>query len=76
MTVRFYVYSVTKRAKSVALVNSGATKNFMNLMYAQWLKLPIKQLDQPRKLFNIDGTLNKSGDLKFYTNLEVQTGPN
>jgi len=73
MTVRFYTYLIAKRAKGVALVKSGATKNFMNLTYAKWLKLPIKNLETPRKLFNVDGSLNKSGDLKHYTNLEVQT---
>jgi len=74
MTVQFYTYSIAKRAKGVALVDSGATENFMNLMYTKWLKLPIKNLEKPRKLFNVDGSLNKSGDLKHYTDLEVQTG--
>jgi len=46
----------------------------MNLTYAKWLKLPIKNLEKPRKLFNVDGSLNKSGNLKHYTDLEVQTG--
>ena len=73
MTVRFYTHSIAKRAEGVALVNSGATENFMNLTYAKWLKLPIKNLEKPRKLFNVDGSLNKSGDLKHYTDLEVQT---
>jgi hypothetical protein len=27
-------------------------------------------------LFNVDGTENKSGKLKYYTDLEVQTGMN
>jgi len=74
MTVRFYTHSIAKRAEEVALVDSGATENFMNLTYAKWLKLPIKNLEKPRKLFNVDSSLNKSGDLKHYTNLEVQTG--
>jgi len=74
MTVRFYTHSIAKRAKGVALVDLGATKNFMNLTYAKWLKLPIKNLEKPRKLFNIDSLLNKSGNLKHYTDLEVQTG--
>jgi len=65
---------IAKRAEGVALVNLGATENFINLTYAKWLKLPIKNLEKPRKLFNIDGLLNKSGDLKHYTDLEVQTG--
>ena len=60
----------------IALVNSGATKNFMNLMYAKWLCLPIKQMDEPRKLLNINGMENKSGELKYYTDLQVQTRAN
>jgi hypothetical protein len=39
----------------------------MNLAYAKWLRLPIKQLDELKKLLNIDSTENKSGELKYYT---------
>jgi hypothetical protein len=74
MTVRIYLHSIAKRAKTIALVDSGATKNFMNLSYAKWLRLPIKQLPQARKLYNVDGPKNKSGDLQFYTDLQVQNG--
>src|SRR6266850_466232 len=63
-----------KRAKAVALLDSGATKNFINLSYAKWLKLPIKQLPTPRTLLNVDGTKNKSRKLQHYTDLDVQTG--
>jgi hypothetical protein len=49
-------------------------ENFLNLTYARWLKLPIKTLSKPRKLFNVDGTENKAGELRFYTDLQVQTG--
>ena len=73
MTIRFYVHSIAKRAESIALLDSGATENFMNLSYAKWLKLPIKQLPNPRPLLNVDGTENKSGLLKYYTDLEVRT---
>jgi hypothetical protein len=37
----------------------------MNLIYAKWLRLPIKKLSNPRKLFNVDGTENKAGELLF-----------
>jgi len=74
MTVQIYTHSIAKRAEAIALVDSGATENFMNLSYAKWLKLPILNLDKPRQLFNVDGTKNKAGMLKHYTDLEVQTG--
>jgi len=73
MTVRFYTHSITKRAEALALVDSGATENFLNLSYARWLKLPIKRLQQSQKLYNVDSTKNKSSDLQFYTDLSVQT---
>ena len=74
MTIRFYIHSIAKRAESITLLDSGATENFMNLSYAKWLRLPIKQLVQPRPLLNVDGTENKSGKLQYYTDLDVQIG--
>jgi hypothetical protein len=46
----------------------------MNLTYTKWLRLPIKKLPAPRRLFNVDGTENKSGALQYYTDLQVRTG--
>ena len=72
MTVRFYTHLIAKRAEGVALVDSGATENFMSLAYAKWLKLPIQKLQISQQIFNVDGTMNKGGELKYYMNLEVQ----
>jgi hypothetical protein len=47
MTIRTYVHSKSKRAELVALVDSGATENFMNLQYMEYLQLPIKRLPEP-----------------------------
>ncbi len=74
MTVRVFIHSNSKRAETISLLDSGATKNFLNLDYANWLKLLIKRLPFPRKLFNVDGTENKVGQLQFYTDLAIQTG--
>ncbi len=74
MTVHVFIHSNTKRAETVSLLDSGATENFLNLDYAKWLKLPIKKLPFPRKLFNMDGTENKAGQLQFYTDLAIWTG--
>src|SRR6266851_10485000 len=74
MTVRIYTHSSKRCTEGVALVNSGATENFMNLEYARWLRLPIKRLEKPRKLFNVDSTINKAGALQFYTDISLQTG--
>ena len=76
MTIWFYVHLIAKRAKSIALLDSGATESFMNLAYAIWLRLSIKQLPKPRPILNVDGMENKSSKLKYYTNLNVRTGQN
>src|SRR6266850_2311927 len=76
MTVRTYIHTIAKRAEMVALLDSGATENFLNLTYARWLKIPIKRLTTPRTLLNVDGTENRSGRLEFYTDLQVRTGTN
>jgi len=60
MTIWFYIHSIAKRAEAVALLDSGATENFLNLSYAKWLRLPIKQLPSPCTLLNVDGTENTS----------------
>ena len=48
-------------------------ENFMNLKYTKYLQLPIKWLEEPRSLFNVNGTTNKSRALQFYMELQVQT---
>jgi len=58
----------------IALLDSGATENFLNLTYARWLKIPIKRLPSSRTLLNVDGTENRSGRLEYYTDLQVRTG--
>ena len=46
----------------------------MNHRYAAQLKLPVKRLATPRKIYNVDGTTNRKGDILFYTDVEVRTG--
>ena len=74
MTLHVFVHSRLKRAETVALLDSGATENFINISYAQKLNLPIRRLTQERRLFNVDGTPNKVGTLKYYTDIITRTG--
>jgi hypothetical protein len=76
ITMQFYVHSIVKRAKSIALLDLGAMENFMNLPYTKWLCLSIKQLENPRPMYSINGTENKSGRLKYYMDLKVQNRDN
>ena len=65
------MHSAKKWAEGIALINSGATENFMSLNYAWWLGLPIKHLEKSRQLFNVDGTKNRARNLQFYTDVSL-----
>ena len=60
-------------ADKQALVDSGATNNFMSPAFARKMGLGMKKLDNPRKIFNIDDTENKSGSITHYLDLDVLT---
>jgi len=74
MTLRIFLHLKSKRAETVALLDLEAMENFMSLDYAKYLHLPIKMLKEPRKLFNVDGTPNRAGDLRYFTDLATRTG--
>jgi hypothetical protein len=45
--MHIFLYSSAKRAENLALLDMGAIENFLNLEYAKYLQLPIKQFDKP-----------------------------
>jgi hypothetical protein len=60
-------------ADKQALVDSGATDNFMHPNFAKRMGLGMKTLPNPKKIFNIDNTTNKSGMITHYLDLNVVT---
>jgi hypothetical protein len=56
-----------------ALVDLGATDNFMHPNFATKMGLGMKELPTPRKIFNIDNTTNKSGKITHYLDVDVCT---
>ena len=47
----------TTQKTEFALLNSGATENFLDPRTVERLRLPIQKLSEPRIIYNIDGTL-------------------
>ncbi len=74
MMLCVFTHLRSKRAETIALLDSGTTENFMSLPYAKYLHLPIKTLAEPWRLFNVDRTQNQAGDLKYYINMSIRTG--
>jgi hypothetical protein len=60
-------------ADKQALVDLGATDNFMHPNFAKRMGLGTKILPNPKKIFNIDNTTNKSGMITHYLDLNVVT---
>ena len=72
MSLRAFIHTSSKRVETPALLDSRATKIFINANYAQYLRLLIKKLITPRKVYNVNGTLNWKG--VAYMDLKVRTG--
>ena len=69
VSIRTNYFMADKRA----LVDSGATNNFMHPAFAKKMGLGLRELPIPRKIFNIDDTTNKSGMITHYLDLDVTT---
>ena len=46
-----------------ALIDSGATDNFISPQVIKRFEIPTKELDKPRTIRNVDGTRNKIGEI-------------
>jgi hypothetical protein len=56
-----------------ALVDSGATDNFIHPNFVKRMGLGQRELDKPKNIYNIDDTTNKSGQITHYLSLAVTT---
>ena len=56
------------------LVDSGATDNFIHPKFVKRLHVGTKKLERSMKIWNIDGSTNRAGQLTEYVDLLVKTG--
>ena len=69
--IPFECHTNNRTAEGVALIDSGATHNFMDRRMVKRLQVGTKELAIPRNIRNVDGTNNKDGTLTRYTDLQV-----
>jgi len=69
--VPFQLRTKTKQVDQKALLDCGATKCFIHPRAVEHLKLTTRTLVKPRKVQNVDGTPNKSGEISKAVDLLV-----
>ena len=74
MSIQLYLHTRNERAETSALLDSGATENFIHLDYARKKRLTVKQLITLRKIVNVDGTPNAKGEIRYYVDLDMNHG--
>ena len=67
----------SERQKGIEIVEEGfldcgATGKFIDQHYANDKGLKTEPLDQPVKVYNVDGTLNKRGTIRRYVDLDIE----
>jgi hypothetical protein len=70
----FLLYSYCGKAEETALLDSGATENFVDYKTMARLWLGTKKLERSRPVINIDGTTNAAGAITHYCDLMVTKG--
>ena len=68
-----FLFDKNKVAKN-ALLDSGATNNFVDQRMVNCLRIPICCLSTSYILYNVDKTENKSGQITHYVDLEITRG--
>jgi len=74
INIPFTLHSNKGKAEETALVDSGATGNFIDYSTVKRLGLGTKKLDQMHTVTNIDGTLNRAGTITRSCELLVSQG--
>ena len=75
MTISVNTNMWHKTTSIEALLDCGATHNFIDPRTIQTLAMGTKPLRQPLIVKNVDGTINRGGTITHYCNLWVRKGP-
>ena len=57
-----------------ALINSGASHNFMDPKTVARLHIQLGHMEKPVKVLNVDGTTNAAGTINLYATILVKIG--
>ena len=70
----FEFHSYDGKAETEALIDSGATGNFIDYRWVIQHRLGTQTLAEPIPVHNVDGTQNKAGLIRRYTDVMMTRG--
>ena len=56
---------------TTAIINCGATGNFIDPGLTSLTEFPLQRLEQPIKAYNVDGTTNSKGNIVWETHVDL-----
>ena len=68
VSLKIAASGMNKAVETPAMIDCGAGGKFIDQNYAR--QFEVKKMDQPHKVYNVDGTENKKGMIKSYVDLE------
>jgi hypothetical protein len=71
MNIPFELNTVQKTTDEMALLDSGATENFLDESMWEQLQIERVKLPVPLMVHNVDGTENRQGKIEFYSWLKI-----
>ena len=74
MTIQVQVHAWHKKTETSALLDSGATHNFIDTQAVKNLGLGTRILTHPHIVHNMDRTINQAGTITQYCNLWIRQG--
>src|SRR5215469_17981861 len=74
LKVKLQTTDTAETYRVYALLDSGATGMFIDESYVDAQKIATRDLDQPKPVFNVDGTKNEAGSIKRTVNLIMRYG--
>jgi len=72
--VQFPFLHYRGQSEEKALLDSGATENFIDKETVKRLRVGTKKLNLQRPVYNVDGTLNRNGNITHACDLTVKQG--
>ena len=72
--VKIQLHNGKKEITTNAMIDSGATEDFIDHNFAMVNDLPLKKINKPRDIYMVDGTVSKAGPITHMTELPMDIG--